>query len=446
MSRTLVTHARLLTLHPGAEIVDDATLVLDADRITAILPEPEARDAHAEVVDAGGGLVLPGFVNAHAHHYSALARGLPHPVPPGDFASLLRHLWWRLDAALELEDVRLSAALAALDGLRAGVTTAFDHHASYGAIDGSLDAVAEGIEAAGQRGVLCYEVSDRAGRDAARAALRENERFATQAAQPPFVLGAMLGLHASFTLSDATLAAAADLARSTGLRAHVHVAEDPVDHTGNGPGSGVVARLEAHGLLGPGAIVAHALHLDAAERRRLGALDVFVAHNPRSNMNNGVGRAHLHEWVDAGVEVGLGTDGYGAGMLSEARVATLLQRQAPRFGDGALVRECLLHANPDFAARWLPGIGRLAPGSPADVVVTRYVPPTPLDAANAWGHLLFGDVEAAVRHVFVGGQLVLRDGCSTRLDEAELLGGCRERAARLWERFAAAPAFTWGSA
>jgi putative selenium metabolism protein SsnA len=391
-------------------------------------------------LDAGGALVLPGLVNAHAHHYSALARGLSHPIPAGDFASLLRHLWWRLDAVLELEDVRLSAALAARDGLRRGVTVVFDHHASFGAIDGALDAVAEGLEAAGQRGVIGFEVSDRAGPEAARAALQENERFATAAPRSPFALGAMLGLHASFTLGDATLEAAAELVRRTGLRVHVHVAEDPVDRvTGAAAGSGVVARLERFGLLQPGAIAAHALHLDAAEIRRLAELDVFVAHNARSNMNNGVGRADLGAWTRAGVQFGLGTDGYGAGMLSEAHAATLLQRQAPRLGDGALVQQALLHANFDLAGRWLPGIGRLAPGCPADVVVTGYTPPTPLAAENFWGHLLFGAVEESVQHVFVAGERVLEGGRSTRLDEAELEAGCREHAARLWERFAAAP-------
>lgn len=436
MGRTLVTGAHVLTLHPGAELVSGATLVLDGGIVAAVLPEPEARDAHAEVMDAGGCLVLPGLVNAHGHAYAAFARGLPHRIEAPDFAALLRNLWWRLDAALELEDVRLSAALAARDALRLGVTTVFDHHASYGAIEGSLDAVAEGFEAAGQRGVLCFEVSDRAGRDAARAALGENERFAATLPRPPYLVGAMLGLHASFTVGDATLAAAAEVARRTALRIHVHLAEDPVDRVaGAARGSGIVDRLDAAGLLQPGAIAAHALHVDPSEMRRLAERDVVVAHNPRSNMNNGVGRADLPALVRAGVQVALGTDGYGAGMLGEARTATLVQRQSPRLGDGTVLRECLLQANVDLAARFVPGLGRLAPGCPADVVVTRYAPPTPLAAENVWSHLLFGEVESLVRTVFVAGERVLDEGRSTRLDEAELEAGCRERAALVWDRF-----------
>ena len=124
-------------------------------------------------------------------------------------------------------------------------------------------------------------------------------------------------------------------------------------------------------------------------------------------------------------------------MLAEARVAHLAQRQHPRAGEGG-VDECLLEANPALASAWLPGLGRLAPGSPADVVVTGYVPPTPMDAANVWGHLLFGDVEAQVRTVFVAGERVVEAGRITRVDEVELRARCRERAAGVWERFRAA--------
>ncbi|UCE03949.1 MAG: amidohydrolase family protein, partial [Candidatus Latescibacterota bacterium] len=249
MSRTLITRARILTLHPGAEFIDGGSLVLEDGVVAAILDDPEPQDAHAERIDAAGALVLPGLVNAHTHAYSTLVRGSGVPVEARDFVQLLQSFWWRLDLSLELEDVRLSAALAAVEGLRLGVTTVFDHHASYGCIDGALDAVAAGLELAGQRGVLCFEVSDRRGAHAARAALAENERYAGQARRLPFRLGSMLGLHASFTLADETLAAAEELARRCNLRAHIHAAEDVVDRVaGARDGSGVVERLERFGL------------------------------------------------------------------------------------------------------------------------------------------------------------------------------------------------------
>ncbi len=440
MPRTLISNARILTLHPGATLVDRGTLVLEDGVVREIVPEPSVADAHAEHIDAQGGLVLPGLVNAHTHAYSALVRGMRVPVAAPDFAALLRNLWWKLDACLQPEDVRASAMLTAVDGLRRGVTAVFDHHASFGAIEGSLEEVAAGFEAVGQRAVVCFEVSDRLGEGAAEKALAENARHATASRALPFRLGSMLGLHASFTLSDATLEHAAAIAAEHDLRAHVHGAEDRVDRARGAPSgeSGVVARLERFDLLQPGALLAHGVHLGENELRQLAERGVVVAHNPRSNMNNGVGRADIGAMWRAGIQVALGTDAYGAGMLQEARVATLAQRQEPRAGDGAVVAESLLHANPHLLAAWLPGAGRLTPGSPADVVVTRYVPPTPLDADNAWDHLLFGDVESEVRSVFVAGERVVDEGRCTRVDTNELAGACREAAAQLWKRFEAA--------
>jgi len=434
--RTLIANARLLTLHPGAPFLAAASLVLDDGIVAAVLDDPEPRDVHAERIDAAGGLVFPGLINAHTHCYSSLARGMDAGAAAIDFAALLETLWWRLDACLEAEDVQLSAMLAARDSLRLGVTTLFDHHASYGCIAGSLEQVASGLEQVGVRSVVCFEISDRAGKEAARQALAENVRQAETGWSPPFRLGTMLGLHASFTLSDATLEEAAAVARTHGLAVHVHGAEDGVDRvSGARQGTGVVERLTRFGLLEPGAIVAHGVHLDAAEIRALAAQGVAIAHNARSNMNNGVGRADPGAMARAGAQVVLGTDAYGAGLLAEARAAILLQRQQPRLGSGDVIAECLLQGNPSLAAGRLPLLGRILPGAPADVVVTRYVPPTPCTEANAWAHLLHGEVEPAVRAVFVAGERVLDEARCTLVDEVELGERCRERAALLWERF-----------
>jgi cytosine/adenosine deaminase-related metal-dependent hydrolase len=404
--------------------------------VTEILAEPDARDSHADHIDAAGALVFPGLVNAHTHAYSSLVRGIDAMLPDGDFLELLQSLWWRLDACLEREDLQLSARLAGLEGLRLGVTTVFDHHASYGCIEGSLEEIAAGFEAVGSRCVGCYEVSDRAGVAAARAALEENRRHAAVGPRLPSRLGAMLGLHASFTLSDDTLQEAAALAAEQHLVSHVHVAEAAVDRVpGAQQGTGVVARLQRFGLLRPGSLVAHAVHLQPEELRALSKAGAVVVHNPRSNMNNGIGRADVAVMQRAGLQVTLGTDAYGAGIHAEARAATLLQRQAPRLGDGAGVCEALWQGNVALAGGVLPHLGRLLPGAPADVVVTHYVPPTPLTSANGWSHFLFGDLEARVRTVFVAGERVVDEGRSTCVDEGELMDHCRERAAALWERF-----------
>src|SRR3954468_22397043 len=142
----------------------------------------------------------PGLVCAHHHLYSSLARGMPAPArTPANFLEILERIWWRLDRALDLELVRWSARLGALEALKAGTTAIVDHHSSPNAIDGSLDVIAEACAEVGVRVLCCYEVTDRNGSDGAAAGLAENERFLRGGGR------GLVGAHAAFTLSDDTL-------------------------------------------------------------------------------------------------------------------------------------------------------------------------------------------------------------------------------------------------
>jgi cytosine/adenosine deaminase-related metal-dependent hydrolase len=138
----------------------------------------------------GGQPVLPGNICAHTHFYGAFARGMAIPgAPPEAFPAILEKLWWPLDKSLDLEDVRASALVCLVDAIRHGTTTLIDHHASPNAIDGSLDVLAEAVELAGVRAVLCYEVTDRDGADKAQAGIDENVRFLRRCRQGPVAEG-----------------------------------------------------------------------------------------------------------------------------------------------------------------------------------------------------------------------------------------------------------------
>src|SRR5687768_3880697 len=151
--------------------------------------------------------VTAGMVCGHHHLYSALARGMPAPPQtPTDFRSVLEQIWWRLDTALDLEMIRWSAMLGALEALQCGTTGIIDHHESPNAIEGSLDVIAEACAEVGVRVVCAYGVTDRHGPDGARRGLEENERFLRAGGR------GMVGIHAAFTCTDDTLAAAAQLA------------------------------------------------------------------------------------------------------------------------------------------------------------------------------------------------------------------------------------------
>ncbi|MCU1279621.1 MAG: amidohydrolase, partial [bacterium] len=240
-------------------------------------------------------LTLPGFVCAHTHLYSSLARGMPAPPEaPRNFTEILERVWWRLDRALDAEAVELSALVGAVEAAKVGCTTLVDHHASPGrngvAVEGSLDLVAGAIAKVGLRGVVCYEVTDRNGADEARAGIRENERFLERVRhEPPRLIRAMVGAHAAFTLSDGTAEALADVARRHRAGVHIHVAEDAVDRDKDGRST--VSWLQARGLLDERTLLAHCVHVDDADVARIRDTGATVVHNPRSNANNAVGYA-----------------------------------------------------------------------------------------------------------------------------------------------------------
>ncbi len=225
----LVGPGTVVTSLRDPEIVDRGAVLWRGGEIVEVgqFDALEHREPGARRIDAGGGLILPGLVNLHHHFYSSLARGLDPGIDLTDFPTTLAGLWWRLDRALDPDTVRLSAELAAVDCIRWGATTVFDHHASPSCVDGSLELVAGAVERAGLSAVLCYEVSDRNGHDEALAGLEENLAFCSARTTHPSVRG-MLGLHAGFTVNDATLEAVARSHRPE-MGCHIHVAEDPVD-------------------------------------------------------------------------------------------------------------------------------------------------------------------------------------------------------------------------
>ncbi len=457
MSRPLLLHGgRIATFAAGdaPAFLEDGAIEVDGEgRVAALGPTsevaPPARRGEfaGEVIDLQGDLVLPGLINAHTHLYSTLACGMSVPgEPPADFRGVLEKVWWPLDRALDPESIGLSATLGLLDCVRAGVTTVIDHHASEGAIAGSLDLVAQAALDLGVRVCTCFEVTDRDGPEVAQAGLAENARFAHRVREDPAPRGgvpslaATLGLHASLTLSDETLAAAAEVLDGEGLPGvHVHVAEDradPLDAIARS-GARTVERLRRAGLLRPGTVCAHAIWVDDAEVALLADAQAHVVINPSSNMNNAVGRADVARLREAGVRVAVGSDGMTGDVLREAALAFLAQRDAagdPRVGWEDVA--ALLEGNRAVADTFFPGggLGRLQQGGPADLVVLDYAPWTPLGADNLLGHVIYNDLGPRTRTVVCGGRVVLRDGRFADQDVRALAARAREAAAALWAR------------
>ena len=304
---------------------------------------------------------------------------------------MLENLWWRLDKKLTHQDSYYSALIPLIDAVRKGTTTIIDHHASPLAVNGSLKAVEKAVRQIGLRASLAYELSDRDGKDIAAAGLDENTEFIKHAAAlHDNQIKAMYGLHASFTVTDATLEEAAYRGHSLKAGFHIHTAESQSDqlYAEAHYKMRVVERLQKFGILGPRSIAAHCVHINEKEMDILARTRTPVVHNPQSNANNAVGIADIVTMTNRGVLVGLGTDAMTNNMMEEARVGVWLQhlKHGPSKGFAEPVT-ALLANNAEIANRHFKNVGALKEGWCADVILLDYQPPTPLDAGNFYGHL-----------------------------------------------------------
>ena len=437
----LIENGTVLTLGKNSKVLAGQSVLIKDGLIAKVAPKKAIKNFRGKRMDATGKVVLPGFINAHTHFYSSFARGWTKAKPAKDFTQALKNLWWRLDSALTAEDCYYSALIALLGSVRHGTTALVDHHASPQAVPGSLAAIARAVRETGLRACLCYELSDRDGAAIAKQGLAENAWFIHHCQQQKDArVKALFGLHASFTISDATMEKAAALGHELRTGFHLHVAEAQRDQDWalRHSGKRVVERLKQFEILGPRSIAAHCIHVNRREMDLLAETQTAVVHNPQSNMNNAVGVANVIELVKRGVLVGLGTDAMTTNMLEELRVALWgqhLRAENPSGGFGE-VTSALFANNPKIAQR-IFGLrfGEICEGAAGDLAIFDYDPPTPLDNTNVLGHVVFGISQAEADTTIVGGRVLMEDRKLTlNLDEARINSRARELARNLWKR------------
>jgi len=442
MKSYLIANGTVITLGPDNTVIDDGAVCVEGNKITDLGPTAAVQARHPDTpvqIDARGKVVLPGFICAHHHLYSSMARGFAPPGEPAfTFGEILERLWWKLDRALSTEDVRYSALDALVECIRNGTTTIIDHHASPSCRDGSLDVIAEAVLRSGIRASLCYEVSDR---NEPGAGVAECERFLARLSKEKSErLHGMLGLHASFTVSDDTLARCREVAERFEAGYHVHVAEGVEDHRDALAKYDMrtVQRLVERGICGERSLFIHCINVDDAELELIQSSGTMVVHNPESNMNNAVGVARVLEMMERGILVGLGTDGMSSDMLAQMRCAYLVHRleaRDPRVGF-CEAPQLLLGNNAAIASRFFPTVklGELTLGAAADLAILDYAPPTPLTADNFLGHLIFGMVDATVDSTIAGGEVLMEGMVIKSLDVETIMARSRELAPQMWAR------------
>ncbi|HTY36061.1 MAG TPA: putative aminohydrolase SsnA [Bacteroidota bacterium] len=426
----LLKNANAVTLAPpsleACDIrIDEGTIVDRAPRLT--------RRKDDDVVDLKGWIVMPGFVCSHTHLYSALSRGMPAPSsPPKNFVEILRKVWWKLDEALDEESIYYSALAGAIEAVKFGTTTLIDHHASPNYIEGSLDLLKHALCQVGLRGVLCYETTDRGGTKRRDEGLRENERFVTEHASNAHFRGTM-GAHASFTLSNDSLSKLGQLAALYDCGVHIHVAEDRADvlHSTRNHRMGIVDRLKKFDVLRKKSIIVHGVHLSKNELSAIEKAGAWMVHNPRSNMNNAVGYAPLR-WY--GPHSALGTDGFPADMFEEAKIGYFRNAESNNRTEFSRLPVMLNNGQKLAGEFFGRSFGTLQTGSPADLVVMEYAPPTPMTSHNLHGHFLFGMNATMIQHVIVSGNWIVWNKQLVGIDEEAVMRKAAAVARKLWSR------------
>lgn len=439
----LITNAKLITLVDD-EILENHAIYIEDETITDIGPsaELENRYPQVDVIDANGSLVMPGNIVAHTHFYGAYARGMAIPGPaPKDFPDILERLWWSLDKALDEGAVRLSALVHLIDAIKHGSTTLIDHHASPNFIDGGLDVIAEAVQQAGVRTVLCYEVTDRDGQAKAAAGIAENIRFIKEAGKYDRIR-ATFGLHASLSLSNATLEKCAEAVAGLNTGFHIHAAEHEADQYDSlhKYGKRVIPRLQEFGILGEQTIVAHAVHCNAWELELLRETGTWITHQARSNMNNAVGAADIDTLLAGDAKICLGTDGFSSNMWAEWKAAYFLHKLAhrdPRRASGDGIAKMAFENNARLAQQFFPSqpIGVLSKGAVADLIIVDYYPYTPLTMGNLPWHIIFGFEASMVNTTIASGQVLMRNRQLLTLDEQAIAEEALALAPQIWERY-----------
>ena len=436
----VIGNGKLFTRNDEMPFVENGAVAIEGTKI-ADVGETEAikkQYGDAEFIDAKGGVIMPAFINTHEHIYSAMARGLSiKGYNPKGFLDILDGQWWTIDRHLTLEQTKYSAVETLISCIRNGVTTVFDHHASFGQIGGSLFTIADVAKELGVRACLCYEISDRDGMDKARESVMENAEFIRYALKDDTdMIAGMMGMHAQFTISDATMElAAANKPDEVGY--HIHVAEgiEDLHDCLKKYGKRIVDRLMDFNILGEKTLLGHCIYINPHEMDLIKDTNTMVVHNPESNMGNACGCPPTMELVHRGILTGLGTDGYTHDMIESYKVANVLHKHHLCDANAAWgeVPKMLFENNAAIANRYFKTpLGVLKEGAAGDVIVVDYNPPTQLDASNINGHILFGMTGRDVVTTVANGRVLMKDREIKVIDVEEAMAKCREESAKLW--------------
>lgn len=423
-------HALLVRTETGVDIRRHQDMIIDGAKITALQPVDPALEAR-QIIDAREMLAMPGLINTHAHVPMVIFRGLAEDV---SIERWFNEFMWPLESNLTEDDVYWGMLLGLVEMIEGGVTTVADHYFF-------MDQAAQAVVEAGTRAALGWAVFGDRGHKTLVKTADFAERWQGQAEGR---ITTWLAPHAPYTCDDDFLAASAEHARRLGLGIHIHAAEELGQTQASLKKRGLtpIQVLEQTGILEVPTIIAHGCGLLPADIELLATYrdHVGIAHAPKTYLKLGMGLTPVRPLRQAGVPVGLATDGAVSNntldILENLRLMAMLQKHEARNPEVLTIPEALTIATRDSAAvlGMANQLGLLAPGYLADLILIDLggAHHQPLHSLTA--SLVYNTRASDVQTVIVNGQVIMRDRQLLTLDKTEIIKQVRQSMARLAQR------------
>lgn len=442
MSKLLVKNGLVVTVDPESRIFRNGSIYVEDNIIKEVGPADEVGEKEgAEVVDASGKVVIPGFVSCHNHLYSSVVRSIPFSGFDNvdfSFVAWMERFWFpMLEDRVTQRQMYVGTLANLIEHIRSGITTTTDTAEGSYALPGALEAVDRAAMESGARAVLSFETTGRISEENAQLGLEENVKFFKKAQERNGRVTARIGVHTTYTCSTELLQQVRATADELGAGVMMHMADDRwhVFDTTRRFGKRPMVYLEDIGFLGPDLILFHCSYIDPLDDPPIfKEYDVKVAHNAESNAIFGFW-PNMMPLIREGVTVGLGTDGQTHSFFEIMRTAQMIHRiryeNLELLPDDFVLRMATIEGAK--ALQKEGEIGSLEPGKKADIVLIDDRSTVPLFEANVVNYLVGTCERVDVNSVIIDGQVVMKDGKFLLLDEEEVREMTKEEAIKLWK-------------
>ena len=429
-------------------LIRDGYICIEGNKISEIgdmKDLTQQKSEGAELIDAKGKIAVPGFVSTHSHLYSAVVRSLPHGGYDGQdvdfsFVSWMDRFWFaKLEDKVNPKDVYAGTLINCIENIKHGYTTTSDTTEGSYALPGALFEAGRAAQESGIRGVMSFETTGRISKENAKLGLKENVDFIEHCRKnPDGRIQGVIGVHTTYTCSGDLIMDCRAEADRIGAGLQMHMADDrwhSFDTTLK-YGKRALKWLEDLGFLGSDVLFFHCSYMNnRLDPDIMKHYDCKISHQPVSNASFGFW-PNMIPFIDAGVNVSLGTDGQTQSMFENMRASQMIHRI--RYEELELMPDDFMFQmatiNGARSLRMEDQIGTLEVGKKADIVLLKNNSPVPVFEANVMNFIVTVADSAHVDTVMIDGEIVVKGGEFSKLDEERVRAQCQEQAIDFWKR------------